>query len=785
MAPERFPIARLAVAALVAAALVGGGRAGGARAGEPSPTLVPLPLTSSLSTSPIVPAPAELVAGRGDFVVGAGAVVAVPPGDPAARADAQWLQDEVARDRGLKLAVQAGGVGPIRLERVKDPALGQEGYRLEVTPAGVRVSAATERGLFYGVVSLMQLLTPEDGAQGAVTLKAVGIQDQPRFAWRGLMLDSARHMQSVSFIEALIDQMARYKLNVLHWHLTDDQGWRLQIRKYPRLTEVGGWREARGADSGAPGGRYGGFYTQDQVQRLVAYAQARGVTIVPEIEMPGHASAAILAYPELGLRPVDPRDLTDWGVTPNLYDPSERTLRFLEDVLDETMALFPSRYIHVGGDEAIKDLWRSSPRVQAQIKALGLKDEDALQGWFTARIGKFLAAHGRRMVGWDEILDGGLPPDATVMSWRGIEGAVAAAKAGHDTVLTLGMPFYFDNRQSTAADEPPGRGLVIALKDVYAYDPVPASLAAEQAGHVLGVQGTVWTEHVRTDARVEHMAFPREIAVAEMAWSQPGRRNWDSFLGRLPAALARDRALGLAPADSAFEVQAELSGDPEAGPIQVALSSQAGEIRYTLDGGEPTAASGLYTSPLSVAPGAQLSAQAFVDGRPLAAATRITVDAAALRRRDNHALTLCHDGLSLNLEDDAPAQGPRAVFLMDVVDGCWIWPKAELSHIGAISAGVGQLPFNIQLGDDPIAVKVRPAAGGKGVLQVRLDGCQGELIASLPTAPAETNPAVTTLSAPIPQRAGQHDLCFTFTQTAVDPMWALSWVRLEPEKAPK
>jgi hexosaminidase len=780
LAPERFPIAGLAAAALAAAVVTGG-----ARAAEPSP--VPISLSS---TSPIVPAPAELVAGRGDFVVGAGAVVVAPAGDAAARADAAWLQGEVARDRGLELAVQDGGVGAIRLERVRDPALGPEGYRLEIGPAGVRVAAATDPGLFYGVVSLLQLLTPDDGASkggagGAVRLEAVQIADHPRFAWRGLMLDSARHMQSVGFIEALLDQMARYKLNTLHWHLTDDQGWRLEIKRYPRLAAVGGWRAARGADSGSPGGRYGGFYSQDQVRHLVAYAAARAITIVPEIEMPGHASAAILAYPELGLRPVDPRDLTDWGVLPNLYDPSERTLRFQEDVLTEVMALFPSRYIHVGGDEAIKDLWRSSPRVQAQIRALGLKDEDALQGWFTNRIGRFLVAHGRRMVGWDEILDGGLPADATVMSWRGIEGAVAAAKAGHDTVLAPGMPFYFDNRQSTATDEPPGRGLVIKLKDVYAYDPVPASLSPEQAGRVLGVQGTVFTEHVRTDAWVEHMAFPREIAVAEMAWSPPEQRNWDSFVARLPAALARDRALGLAPADSAFEVQAALDGDAEAGPITAMLAGQVGEVRYTLDGSEPTATATVYTAPISAKLGAVLAARAFVGGRAMGATMRVRLDAAALRMRDNHQLKLCRDGFALNLEDDAPAKGPRAVFLTDVTDGCWIWPQADLGHIGAIAAGVGQLAFNLQLGDDAIAASVRPAAGGRGVLQVRMDGCKGALIASLPTAPAEANPAVTTLSATIPARGGRHDLCFTFTHTAVDPMWALSWVRLEPEKTSK
>ena len=678
---------------------------------------------ASAAQTSITPIPATLVKLAGTLRIADGAEIAAPATDKAALQDARWLSDILGKDRGLKLTVGDGAHAPIRFERIApDKTLGLEGYRLHVSPEGARIQAATDAGLFYGAASLLQLLTPEDGAKGAVTLDAVHIEDHPRFAWRGLMLDSARHYQSVAFIEALLDQMARYKLNTFHWHLTDDQAWRLQIKRYPRLTSVGAWRveagEAHQRDIDPRTHRprlYGGFYTQDQVREVVAYAKARSITIVPEIEMPGHASAAILAYPELGVRPVDPRTIADWGVFPNLYKPSDQTFAFLQNVLTEVMDLFPGPYIHVGGDEAIKDYWRGSPEVQAQIKALGLKDEDALQSWFIQRMERFVAAHGRRLVGWDEILEGGLAPGATVMSWRGVSGAVAAAKAGHDAILTPGLPFYFDNRQSAAVDEPPGRGLIITLKNVYDFDPTPTSLDAASRAHILGLQANLWTEDIRLDDRVEHMAFPRAVALAEMAWSPPEKRNWTDFIARLPADIRRDQALGLKPALSAFEA-----------------------------------------------------------AKPLEA-----------YRRDNHELTLCTDKLSLNLEDDGPVNSMhRAVVLTDISNPCWIWKAAELSQIKAITADVANLPFNYEFGDDAPIIQVKPPKTPDGELEVHLNSCTGPVLAELPLTPALKNTAVTTLRKSIPATTGSHDLCFLFTRAKLDPMWVLDAVQLDPGARP-
>jgi hexosaminidase len=666
----------------------------------------------------ITPVPAVIELRTGELRIADGTVVGVPAGDKAALGVARWLARTVRRDRALKLTVRSGAQSAIRFVRIgADPVLGAEGYRLDVTPQQVRIEAATDAGLFYGAASLLQMLTPEDGTKGAVSLSAVHIEDRPRYAWRGLMLDSARHYQSVAFIEALLDQMARYKLNTFHWHLTDDQGWRLEIKRYPRLTDVGAWRVEAGQahleDIDPKTGRprlYGGFYTQAQVRKIVAYAKARSITIVPEIEMPGHATAAILAYPELGVRPADPKTFADWGVFPNLYRPSERTFGFLENVLTEVMALFPGAYIHVGGDEAIKDYWKASPDIQAQIKALGLKDEDALQSWFIQRIERFLAVQGRRLVGWDEILQGGLPSGAVVMSWHGASGAVAAAEAGHDAVLSPILPFYFDNRQSGAADEPPGRGMIISLKSVYGVDPTPQTLDAASKGHVLGLQANIWTEHIRLDDRVEHMAFPRAVALAQMAWSPPEKRNWDSFIARIPTAIRRDQALGLQPALSAFEAPKALQPD----------------------------------------------------------------------RRDNHDLALCTTKLTLNLEDDGPVNSDhRAVILTDILNPCWLWKGADLGGVKAISADVANLPFNYQLGGDDRTVTLLPPRTAEGELDVRLDGCDGPILAEMPLAPAVSNTALTTLRRPIAPTAGRHDLCFAFTRAKPDPIWALDAVRFE------
>jgi hexosaminidase len=671
------------------------------------------------AASPILPAPAVERPAEGTFHLDARSVIAAPAGDAPALASARYLADLLARTRGLKLPVVEGAPEPgapaIVLRR--GGAVG-EAYVLDVTPRGMVIQSNDDAGLFYGAVSAWQLATPSTGL-GAIDIAGLHVEDTPRFSWRGLMLDPARNFQSPAFVEGFIDRMARAKLNVLQWHLADDQGWRLEIRKYPRLTEVGAWRAPAGpaaaADidrkTGQPR-RVGGYYTQAQVREIVAYAAARHVTIVPEIEMPGHAQAAIAAYPELGAaRP--PGVSSDWGVHSYLYNVDEKTFGFLDDVLTEVMELFPSRYIHIGGDEAVKGQWKADPAVQARMRELSIGDEDALQGWFVARMGTFLAAHGRKLIGWDEILLGGVAHNATVMSWRGIDGAIIAAKLGHDTVVAAQPIYYFDNRQDPGPGEPPGRGRLVGLKDVYDFEPVPAILTPAERLRVLGVQAQLWSEHIRTEDRVSRAAFPRALAVAETGWSPAARKDWTDFTARLEAELTRERALG------------ETYGTWPAAP----------------------------------------PASAVIAGRS----------------RASQELNLCTAKVALNLEDDAPVNGPRARFLVDIMNPCWIWPAADLTGVTHIDATVGQLPFNFQIGDDIKKIVLRPPVSAAGELEVRQDRCDGPLIASLPLAPALKSQGVTRLHGPLAAAApGLHDLCFTFTQGSLDPFWVIDRVTLGP-----
>ena len=670
----------------------------------------------------VVPAPGEVSAGRGTFSIEARTPLVLPRAATAAASahyfvellrmsHPAWLEPGAAAGRRAR-AIE------FSLDPDNSPA-SPEGYRLIVTARGIKVSAHDPRGLFYGAVTLWQLCTANAAAAGGITLPALRIVDAPRFRWRGLMLDSARHFQSPAFIMRYIDWMALHKLNVLGWHLTDDQGWRLEIRKYPRLTGVGAWRvpagraAARDIDPATGRARlYGGFYTQDDVRRIVAHAAARNVTIVPEIDMPGHASAAIVAYPQLGVTSEPPQAVpADWGVYPNLFNVEESTFGFLEDVLAEVMELFPGQYIHVGGDEAVKDQWQASARVQARMRALGVPSEAALQGYFTHRVGEYLRAHGRRLVGWDEILEGGVPADATVMSWRGVQGAITAAAAGHDTVLSPDPTLYLDSRQGRSPSEPPGRGTVETLADVYHFDPLPGPLSGEQQ-HVLGLQANLWTEHVRTEERAAYMTWPRAAALAEVGWSPAARLDWPDFLQRLPAEFARLRLLG---------------------------------IHYSDD---------VFAPPRTVGPG---------------------------ERHMSQDLKTCTDKLVLSLEDDAPIDGERAIFLIDIMNPCWTLPGVDLSHAATLTAAVGQVPFNFQIGKDIEAIKLKPSRTSAGELEVRRDTCEGEPIAVLPLAPAADNDAVTVLPAvPLSSSAGPHDLCFTFTQRTLDPMWAIDWVQIVP-----
>ncbi len=432
--------------------------------------------------------------------------------------------------------------------------LGQEGYMLKVTASQATLRAIHPAGVFYAAQTLRQLLPVEIFSSTPVsrtwTIPAVSIEDVPRFSWRGCMLDSARHFIPKQEVIKLIDVLTLHKMNVLHLHLTDDQGWRIEIKKYPKLTEVGAYRREtvigharrpRGYD-GTP---HGGFYNQEDLREIVAYAADRFMTVVPEIDMPGHAQSAIAAYPELGVLKAPVEVATTWGIHPYLYNPTEKVLQFLKDVLSEVMAIFPSTFIHIGGDEAIKDQWQGSQQVQALIKALELQDEDELQSWFLSQIGTFLAHHHRRLLGWDEILAGGLPSGATVMSWRGIEGGIVAAQSHHDVVMTPTSSVYLDYYQSNDPAEPLAIGGYLPVDKVYAFDPIPTVLTPAQAQHILGAQCNLWSEYVPTTQHLEYLLFPRAIALSEVVWTPKERLAFSDFRGRLAVHEARLASLNV------------------------------------------------------------------------------------------------------------------------------------------------------------------------------------------------------------------------------------------------
>lgn len=728
-------------------------------------------------TLTLTPAPAKAVRAEGVFKLSAATRIHVAKSDVEARSVAHQLAELIQRSRGFRPAVVEGtpAAGAIALTR-EGPA--GEAYKLDVSPTGVTIAAAQRAGLFYGAMSVWQLATPDE-AKGPVAIPAAAIEDAPRFAWRGLMVDSARHFQSIDTLKAVIDAMAAHKLNTFHWHLVDDQGWRLEIKKYPKLTAVAAWRHDPGAARTYP--RYGGFYTQDQARDLIAYAAARNITVVPEIETPGHALAPIVAYPELGSAAPDASKMGDWGVFPWLYNIDDSTFAFLDDVLNEVMDIFPSTFIHVGGDEAIKDQWKANAKIQARMRDLGVKDEHELQSWFIQRVGKSLEKRGRRLIGWDEILEGGLAPNATVMSWRGLDGAIAAAKAGHDTVLSPHPVLYLDHRQSRSPEEPTGRGVLSTLKDVYAFDPAPAQLTESQRKHILGVQANVWTEHMQTDERMQQMAFPRAVALAERAWTPEASVGWDDFARRMPAEMARLKVLGVTANTVPFEPQPTLSAG-EGGKTNLALSTGLGigEIRYTIDGKAPTASSPAWAGALDLATGTVVKARTFVDGQALGRERGWTIDPAMLRTRLSSQLKLCTDKVPLTMIDDAPVDlAKRPMMFVDVLNPCWIWEGADLAKGAAFSARISQIPFNFQVGADRDKILLRTPATPSGELEVRA-GCEGEKLAVLPLGKASANPGLSTIAGRLPARPGKVDLCLTFTAKSVDPFWVIERVTLTP-----
>jgi hexosaminidase len=514
-------------------------------------------------TIAIVPQPESLTVGRGQFTLGANTIIWT---DAASADVARRFAASLAPATGFSLAVRVGagttGPGIVLTRSARLTRLGPEGYELSVTARQLSIRAQERAGVFYALQTVKQLLPPEIFREARVdsvawTIPAVRIVDRPRFSWRGAHLDVGRHFMPKEFVKKYIDLLALQKMNTFHWHLTEDQGWRIEIRKYPRLTSVGAWRTQTlvGHQPGVSdttawpydGQRHGGFYTQNDVREIVAYARDRFVTVVPEIEMPGHALAAIAAYPELGVTG-QPADVgMRWGVYANILNAEESTISFMQDVLAEVIALFPSRFIHIGGDEADKALWKTSPRIQERIRELGVKDEHELQSWFIRRMDAYLTKAGRRLVGWDEILEGGLAPGATVMSWRGATGGIEAARAGHDVVMAPTSHTYLDYYQSrNTTSEPLAIGGFLPLETVYAFEPVPAELEPQFRQHVLGAQAQVWTEYMKGPKHVEYMAFPRLTALAEVVWSQPSRRNYGDFLVRLDEHLRRLAILDVA-----------------------------------------------------------------------------------------------------------------------------------------------------------------------------------------------------------------------------------------------
>lgn len=711
-------------------------------------------------------------------------------GDAQALAVVQRFAGLVADTRGLHLRVgtEADARSPAVIVFRLDPdaaAAGEAGYRIAIGGGRIEVTARTPRGLFYGGVTVWQLLTP-DGTRDAPARVADGtIADHPRFAWRGLMLDSARHFQSVADIKKLVDWMSLNKLNVLHWHLTDDQGWRLEIPKYPELTKIGACRKAVGPDvalTGSPDKPYCGFYTDADVRDIVHYAAERFITVVPEIDIPGHSQAAIASYPWLGATGKRPPVSSDSGITTWLLRPDARSLKFVEDVMDHVMALFPSKYIHIGGDEAAKDQWQASPAVRAHMKRLGLANMDQLQGWFTTQVANYLAQHGRTAVGWDEILHGKVPASAVVMSWHEPAGALQAIEQGHDVVMSSSPTLYLDHYQSGLHDEPPGRPGVESLRDVYDYDPVPMGATADQAKRILGVQANLWSEYMPTFARAQHAVFPRIAALSEVAWSPASMHDWRGFLERVPAELARYRALGIKYADSAFAPAFALSAGSN-GTVDVVLSNQAdfGTIHYTTDGATPNAASTTYDKPLSF-PADQsttLRAATFAaNGFELAAPRTQTIDAAALLTRNSDQLDACKNQLVLRLEDDRPLHGERPVYKIDIENMCWQWKDAPLDDVKRIALTVGNLPWHFQLWTDNAKVVARPKATPAGEFQIHLDACDGPLLATYPLATAAQTKLQTTLTADIPATRGNHALCIFATGDPRHGMWTIGRVEL-------
>lgn len=560
----------------------------------------------------IIPFPARLEVTSGSFSVESDTRI-VTSAEPGAVAVAHYFGDLLFRTRALRpeIVQLENAVVPRKVIQFTLQKTGAsadpESYQLEISAQGVMISAQDARGLFYGATTLWQILSVDTTAADSIRVPALRISDAPRLRWRGLMLDSAHQYQSVEFIKRFIDTMALHKLNVLHWRLSDDEAWRVEIRKYPRLAA------SRGPNSGS--------YSQGQISEIVAHAAQRHVTIVPGIELPAHAGAMIAAYPHLAAAP-------NAGQSTRLLNADDSTFGFIGDVLTEIAQLFPGDYIHIGGADLPKDQWKTSVRAQARMRELGLIDEQQLQRYFVQRVAALAHERGRRVIGWDQPSNTGSAAETVAMSSRGLDGALAAAAAGYDVVVSSFDALNFNHRQSSAGDEPPGVAEVITLQDVYGFDPAPVALGPEDLRHLMGMQANVWTDHARTEADVEAITFPRAAAVAEVAWSPAASLRWPTFVARLAPQLKRYSKLGIGYSDAAFRIAINPRPARDDDRVQIELSRQvsSGEIRYTLNGSEPTSRSAVYLDVLEIAAPVTVKAASFLNAQPLSSTVTLQVN---------------------------------------------------------------------------------------------------------------------------------------------------------------
>ena len=559
----------------------------------------------------IIPIPQEIVMGQGGaFTLANGTKVMYPEGNEKMQKNAQFLADYVKELTGNTLQVVAGTEGKGILLQVTPNEAQPEGYQLKVSADKVVIDGGSEAGVFYGIQTLRKSIPAGQGIN--VSLPAVEINDTPRFSYRGAMLDVSRHFFSMDELKRFIDMLALHNINRFHWHLSEDQGWRIEIKSRPLLTEKGSMRTETviGRNSGEYDGKpYGGFYTQEQAKEIVAYAAAQHITVIPEIDMPGHMQAALHAYPELGCTGGPYEVWRQWGVSDDvLCAGNDETLKFIEDVLAEIIEIFPSEYIHVGGDECPKTRWHDCPKCQARIKALGIKGdskhtaEEYLQSFIINHAEKFLNSKGRQMIGWDETLEGGLAPNATVMSWRGEGGGIEAAKQKHDVIMSPNTYLYFDYYQTKDIDnEPLAIGGYLPLENVYKYEPMPKSLTPEEQKYIVGVQANLWTEYIPTYSQVEYMELPRMAALSEIQWSSADKKNYECFLSRLPQLVNLYDVKGYNYATHAFDITGRLVPNTEDEALEVTFKTIDNcPVYYTLDGTEPTAQSAKYEGALKL-----------------------------------------------------------------------------------------------------------------------------------------------------------------------------------------